>query len=113
MAWGNFLGSKVFVSRVHRRALLVSCDLPNNKGPRHGHWRGFPRVMRYIMRTAKNAKIQLPPTTNEYKPDDLEAMRQAFICACSDNPDLSATETQRYDLADAMVRVYQKHFSQQ
>ena len=64
------------------------------------------------MRTAKKPKTQLPPTTNEYMPDDLEAMRQAFICACHDNPDLSSTEPQRYDLADAMVSVYQKHFSQ-
>ena len=40
-------------------------------------------------------------------------MRRAFICACYENPDLSATEAQRFDLADAMVSVYQKHFTQQ
>jgi hypothetical protein len=28
------------------------------------------------------------------------------------NPDLSASEAQRYDLADALVSVYQKHFTQ-
>lgn len=73
------------------------------------------------MRTAKKPKthlapttdkIQLPPTTNEYRPEDLETMRQAFICACHDNPSLSATEAERYDLADAVVNVYQKHLTQ-
>jgi hypothetical protein len=64
------------------------------------------------MRTAKKPRNKLPPTTGKYRPEDLEAMRQAFICACHDNPDLSATEAQRYDLADAMVSVYQKHFTQ-
>ena len=65
------------------------------------------------MRTAKKSKIQLPPTTNEYEPEDLETMRQAFICACHDNPDVSATEAQRYDLADALVSVFQKDLTQQ
>ena len=64
------------------------------------------------MRTAKKSKTQLPPTTNEYKPEDLETMRQTYICACRDNPDVSATEVQRYDLADALVSVYQKHLTQ-
>lgn len=49
------------------------------------------------MRTAKKAKNKLPPTTEQYKPEDLEAMRQAFICACHENPDVAATEAQRYD----------------
>ena len=65
------------------------------------------------MRTAKKAQDKFTPTTEQYMPDDLEAMRQAFICACHGNPDLSATEAQRYDLADAMVSVYQKQFTQQ
>lgn len=64
------------------------------------------------MRTAKKPRNKLPPTTDKFRPEDLEAMRQAFICACHDHPDLSATEAQRYDLADAMVSVYQKHFTQ-
>jgi hypothetical protein len=64
------------------------------------------------MRTAKKPRNKLLPTTDKFRPEDLEAMRQAFICACHDNPDLSATEAQRYDLADAMVSVYQKHFTQ-
>lgn len=64
------------------------------------------------MRTAKKLENELPPTTDKFMPEDLEAMRQAFICACHDNPDLSATEAQRYDLADAMVSVYQKHLTQ-
>lgn len=64
------------------------------------------------MRTAKKPRNKLPPTTGQFKPEDLETMRQAFICACHDNPELSATEAQRYDLADAMVSVYQKHFTQ-
>lgn len=65
------------------------------------------------MRTAKKPRNKLPFTTEQYRPEDLEAMRQAFICACHDNPDLSATEAQRYDLADALVNVYQKHLTQQ
>ena len=64
------------------------------------------------MRTAKKPRNTLPPTTDKYTPEDLEAMRQAFICACHDNPDLSATEAQRYDLADALVSVYEKHLTQ-
>ena len=64
------------------------------------------------MRTAKKPRNKLPPITGQYRPEDLEVMRQAFICACHDNPDLSATEAQRYDLADALVSVYQKHFTQ-
>lgn len=64
------------------------------------------------MRTAKKPRNKLPPTTDKFRPEDLEAMRQAFICACHDHPDFSATEAQRYDLADAMVSVYQKHFTQ-
>jgi hypothetical protein len=64
------------------------------------------------MRTAKKPRNKLPPTTDRFRPEDLESMRQAFICACHDNPDISATEVQRYDLADAMVSVYQKHFTQ-
>jgi hypothetical protein len=72
------------------------------------------------MGTAKKPRHRLPPTTDQYKPpttdqykpEDLEAMRQAFICACHDNPDFSATEAQRYDLADAIVSVYQKNFTQ-
>jgi hypothetical protein len=64
------------------------------------------------MRTAKKLEDEFPPTTDKFMPEDLEAMRQAFICACHDNPNLSATEAQRYDLADAMVSVYQKYFTQ-
>lgn len=64
------------------------------------------------MRTAKKSKIQLPPTTADYKPGELETMRQAFICACHENPDVAATDAQRYDLADALVSVYQKHLTQ-
>ena len=63
------------------------------------------------MQTAKKPRNKLP-TTDQYKPEDLEAMRQAFICACHDNPDLSATEAQRYDFADALVSVYEKHLTQ-
>ena len=65
------------------------------------------------MRTAKKPRNRLPPTTDSYKPEDLETMRQAFICACHENPEISATEAQRYDLADALVSVYQKHLTQQ
>jgi hypothetical protein len=65
------------------------------------------------MRTAKKPRNKLPPTTGQYRPEDLEAMRQAFICACHENPEATATEAQRYDLADALVGVYQKHLTQQ
>ena len=66
-----------------------------------------------FMRTAKRPRRNLPPTTDKYRPEDLEAMRQAFICACHEHPDLSGTEAQRDDLADAMVSVYRKHLTQQ
>jgi hypothetical protein len=65
------------------------------------------------MRTALKSAAKLPRTIADYGPDDLETMRQAFLCACLDNPTLSETEIQRYDLADAMVSVYRKHFTQQ
>jgi hypothetical protein len=65
------------------------------------------------MRTAKKPRNRLPPTTGSYRPEDLETMRQAFICACHENPEVSATEAQRYDLADALVSVYQKRLTQQ
>jgi hypothetical protein len=64
------------------------------------------------MRTAKKRRTKLPPKTDKYEPEELEAMRQAFICACHENPDVAATEAQRYDLADALVSVYQKHLTQ-
>ena len=65
------------------------------------------------MRTAKKPRKKLPATTGQYKPEDLEARRQAFICACHENPDVAGTEAQRYDLADALVSVYQNHLTQQ
>jgi hypothetical protein len=66
-----------------------------------------------IMRTAKKPRTKLrPPTIDQFKSEDLETMRQAFICACHDNPDVSATEPERYDLADAMVSVYHKYLTQ-
>ena len=64
------------------------------------------------MRTAKKSKIQLPPTTADYQPDELETMRQAFIRACRENPELAATDDQRYELAEALVSVYQKYLTQ-
>ena len=64
------------------------------------------------MRTAKKPKIQPPPTTAAYTPDELETMRLAFLCACRENPDVAANEAQRYDLADALVSVYQKDLGQ-
>jgi hypothetical protein len=71
------------------------------------------KTQKGIMRTAKRPRTKLLPTTDKYRPEDLEAMRQAFICACHEYPDLSATEAQRYDFADAMVSVYRKHITQQ
>jgi hypothetical protein len=64
------------------------------------------------MSTAKKSKAPLVPTTSDYKPEELEIMRQAFICACHEHPDMAATEAQRYDLADALVRAYQKPLTQ-
>ena len=64
------------------------------------------------MGSAKKSKTHRAPITDKYMPEELEAMRQAFIYACHDNPDLSTTEAQRYDLADALVSVYEKHLTQ-
>ena len=65
------------------------------------------------MGTAKKTKkAQLPPTISDFDPEELECMRQAFVRACRENPNLAATETQRYVLADALVSVYQKHLTQ-
>jgi hypothetical protein len=54
-----------------------------------------------------------PPTIDQFKPEDLETMRQAFIAACRENPDFTGTEEPRYDLADAMVRSFRKHITKQ
>jgi hypothetical protein len=111
----QYIIKKVLVTRPSR-VLLVSCDLPDNKGPRHGQMAGIPlrsdRKLRNVMLTAKKPKIQVPPTTADYQPDELEAMRQAFIRACRENPDVAATDSQRYDLADALVSVYRKDLTQ-
>jgi hypothetical protein len=76
-------------------------------------WRGFIyRTGGALMRTAKKPKIMIPPTTADYQPDELETMRQAFIRACRENPALSATDDQRYELADALESVYHKDLTQ-
>ena len=81
--------------------------------PRRRHLAGLHSSdMRNAMRSAKKPKIQWPPTTTDYQPDELETMRQAFIRACSENPELAATHDQRYDLAEALVSVYQKGLTQ-
>lgn len=63
------------------------------------------------MPRAKKSKIEALPTTADYHPEELETMRQAFIRACRENPDLAATDAQRYDLADALVSIYQKELT--
>ena len=63
------------------------------------------------MRTAKKPKIEAPPTTADYKPEELETMRQAFIRACRENPGLAATDALRLELADALVSIYQKQLT--
>lgn len=59
----------------------------------------------------RKSKIKVP-TTADYPPEELESMRQAFIRACRENPDLSATDAQRHVLADALVSIYKKDLSE-
>jgi hypothetical protein len=50
--------------------------------------------------------------SQNYSPEDLDCMRQAFTRACGENPLAAETETQRYSLAKVMVSIYQRHLSQ-
>jgi hypothetical protein len=50
--------------------------------------------------------------TDKFSPEDLQVMRQAFMRACGENPLDTATEAQRYRLAEAMVNIYQQHLTQ-
>jgi hypothetical protein len=41
-----------------------------------------------------------------YGPEDLEAVRQAFMRACDENPLIATTEAQRHSLAKALLSLY-------
>ena len=64
------------------------------------------------MLAANTPSFMLPKASHNYSPEDLDAMRQAFMRACGENPIAAATEAQRYTLAKAMVHIYQRHLSQ-
>lgn len=59
-----------------------------------------------------NSLTSLLGETHNYSPEDLEAMRQAFMRACGENPLAAETEAQRLSLAKAMVSIYQRHLTQ-
>jgi len=47
------------------------------------------------------------PESFNYGPDDLEAMRHAFRRACDENPNITRTAAQQYNLAKAIVNRFQ------
>jgi hypothetical protein len=54
----------------------------------------------------------LTEESHHYAPEDLEAMRQVFMRACGENPQVSQTEEQREVLAKAVLNNYQRHLTQ-
>ena len=50
--------------------------------------------------------------SHNYSPEDVEAMRQAFMRACGENALACETEAQRLRLAKAMIAIYQRHLTQ-
>ena len=50
--------------------------------------------------------------SHKYTAADLDAMRQAFMRACGENPLAAETESQRLGLAKAMLRIYQRSLTQ-
>jgi hypothetical protein len=50
--------------------------------------------------------------SQNYSPEDLEAIRQAFMRACGENPIVSETEAQRQTLAKAFVSTYRRDLTQ-
>lgn len=49
----------------------------------------------------------LPAESFNYGPEDLEAMRHAFRRACDENPEITKTAAQQYNLAKAIVNRFQ------
>ena len=50
--------------------------------------------------------------SHNYSPEDLEALRHAFRRACEENPSLAVTDQQRYVLAKAVLKNYQRHHTE-
>jgi hypothetical protein len=50
--------------------------------------------------------------SQNYSPEDLESMRQVFIRACGENPQMAETELQQSTLAKAVVNTYQRYLTQ-
>lgn len=48
------------------------------------------------------------PESFNYGPEDLEAMRHAFRRACDENPKVTNTAVQQYNLAKAIVNRFQR-----
>lgn len=56
------------------------------------------------MLTASTSSL---PQSFNYGPDDLESMRHAFRRACDENPEITKTAVQQYNLAKAIVNRFQ------
>lgn len=69
-------------------------------------------VARPTMLEKESLSSLLSQQSHNYSPEDLECMHKAFMRACSENPQMAATEGQRSRLAKAMVEIYQRHLSQ-
>jgi hypothetical protein len=52
--------------------------------------------------------FNLSSESHHYSPEDLDALRRVFRRACEENPLLSATDQERYVLAKAVLKYYQR-----
>lgn len=57
------------------------------------------------MLTASTSSL---PESFNYGPEDLESMRHAFRRACDENPEITKTAVQQYNLANAIVNRFQR-----
>ena len=64
------------------------------------------------MLATSNPTLILSSESHNYSPEDLEALRRAFRRACEENPSIAATDQQRYELAKAVLKNYQRHHTQ-
>ena len=64
------------------------------------------------MLATSNPTFNLSSESHHYSPEDLDALRRAFRRACEENPSLAATDQQRYVLARAVLKNYQRHHTE-
>lgn len=50
--------------------------------------------------------------SKNYSAEDLEAIRQAFMRGCGENPLVTNTEPQRHNLAKALLSIYGRDLTQ-